>query len=255
MKQRVIDQLSAKIDPVLVDPLVHAYEDLQESSYLGKWKPSELDGAHVAEIMVRVLQSLTGQQVTPLGQRIPDLVATLRGFENLPRAHHDSLRLHIPRALLVICDVRNRRGVGHPAGEVSPNLQDCSIILACSSWVLAELIRHLFACSLAEAQVMVDSLVERRVPLIQDFDGFLKILDPRLSLPKKMMALLYQRGGQGASQDELAAWLQLTPRQRGAFATSLSRLDRQEALIHRSGNRAELTLAGIRWTEQNVPFR
>jgi hypothetical protein len=187
----------------------------------------------------------------PLGAHIPNLAAKLRHLENLPSTHHPSLRLHIPRTLLLLTGVRNQRGVAHTAGEVLPNSADASLLLAACSWVLAELVRLNFSCAPDEAQRLVDSLVVRRAPLLQDFGGFLKILNPALPLVAKIMALLYQRGADGATDDEVSRWLQVTSQQRPSLRATLSRLDRERGWIYRADRRNFVTLAGVAWVEQD----
>ena len=252
MRDLVAAQLANQVDPPLVDALLDAYQALTENYHLGRWRAGELEAGDFAEVAYRVLQWLTSspRAYDALGTHLRDLPARLRALENLPSTHHASVRLHIPRALLLATDVRNQRGVGHTAGEVSANLADASLVMSVCSWVLAELVRLCFSCSADEAQRMVDDLVSRRTPLVQDFSGFLKILNPRLPLQTKIMALLCQRGATGATNAELSQWLQLSSSQQGAFRRALSRLDRERGWIHRHNGTNLITLAGIAWVEQ-----
>ena len=65
-------------------------------------------------------------------------------------------------------------------------------------WVLAELIRLHHNVPADEAQKIVEQLVERRAPVVEDFDGFLKVLKPDLARGDHCLVLLYQSGRTGA---------------------------------------------------------
>ena len=120
-------QLSASIDTVLVDRLLESYIELKQNYYLGKHKPSELDAGHFAEVVIRILQHATNpdHSFTPLGKRLDSFDKEVAHFARLPAANfHDSIRLHIPRALEAIYGTRSRRGVAHVGGDVNPNLSD-----------------------------------------------------------------------------------------------------------------------------------
>jgi hypothetical protein len=56
---------------------------------------------------------------------------------------------------------------------IDPNLQDATFVTSNLDWILAEFVRHNVPA--AEAQRIVDGLVTRSVPAIQDFGGFLKV--------------------------------------------------------------------------------
>lgn len=245
-------ELAHTIDPPLVDALLRAYRSLTENYHLGRWRPGELEAGDFSEVCYRILQWLTSSPAgyDPLGAHVPNLPAKLRNLENLPSTHHVSLRLHIPRALLLLTDIRNQRGVAHTAGEVSPNVADASLLLVGSGWVLAELLRLSFSCAPEEAQRLVDSLAVRRTPLLQEFEGFLKILNPGLPLATKLMALLYQRGAEGATNGQLSQWLQVAASQQPTVRATLSRLDRNRGWVHRAHGRNLITLAGIAWVEE-----
>ena len=249
MRDLVARELGRRIDQPLVSALLDAYQTLTENFHLGRWRAGELEAGDFAEVCYRSIQWLTSSPSAcePLGTHLRNLPARLRDLENLPATHHASLRLHIPRALLLATDIRNQRGVAHAAGDVSANLADASLVLAVCSWVLAELVRLNFSCSPTEAQHIVDDLVSRKTPLIQDFAGFLKILNPRLPLQTKIMALLWQRGAEGASNAQLSEWLQLSQREQAAFRTALWRLDRERGWVHRRDGVNIITLAGIAW--------
>lgn len=253
MIEQIRNQLAQAIDTPLVDHLLRTHGELKSNYYLGKHKPSELEGGHFAEVVIRVLQFVTTGTYTPLGQALPRLdIREIERYSQLPTiSYPDSIRIHIPRAVFAIYGVRSRRGVGHVGGDVKPNLSDASFIMATCDWILAELISLYYTSSLEEAQKLVESIVTRKVPLIQDFDGFLKVLDPRLSVPKQVLVLLYQRGAAGASRQELGQWVNTSP---GNLSTALNRLEHNQKYIHSIGGQYSITRSGERFVEDKIPL-
>ena len=74
-------------------------------------------------------------------------------------------------------------------------------------WVLAELIRLYHGVPGNEATVIVDQIVARSAPVIQEFNGFQKVLRPSLKASDLVLLLLYRVGLQGADYDQLFKWV------------------------------------------------
>jgi len=161
----------------------------------------------------------------------------------------NSIRLHIPRAIRVVYDVRNNRDAAHLGDNIDPNLQDASLVIANLDWILAEFVRNYHRVTADEAQRIVDSLVARRVPAIQDFGGFLKVLNPRLRVSEFALLLLYERGTAGASYQELEGWVR--PAMTSNLRRTLTRLVHDAASVHndQATGRYFITKRGIREVE------
>lgn len=99
----------------------------------------------------------------------------INGLAQLPDdgTYSDSIRLTIPRACRFVYDVASNRGGRHDAGEINPNEMDANAAVMNCSWVLAELIRvaQKGAVNLDDAKMLVESLVEKRYPLVEEVDG------------------------------------------------------------------------------------
>lgn len=238
----------------LVERLLSCYIEMREAFNLGKLRPSELEAGRFSEVVFRILEAKTdpGGGYTPLTVPLPSVDALTRRLENLdPIGVHDSIRLHIPRVMRSIYNIRNRRDVGHVSGDVSPNVADATLLITNSNWVMAELVRLYFKCELDEAQVIVDALVEKRVPIVQDFNGHLKTLNPNLTIRQRLLVLLYHRGETGATRAELGSWLK--GKASSTISTELSRLEASD-LIHKDGSHCLITRRGIAFAEANIRF-
>ncbi len=114
--------------------------------------------------------------------------------------------------------------------------------------------RIYFTSDVDTAQRLVNSLVKVKIPLIQDFNGFLKVLKPDLSLPNKILCLLYYRGGEGAKVSEINEWL--SHRVSGTrMNATLSRLEHERAHIYRKSNLCLITDIGRRYVEENIDLK
>ena len=191
MTKEIEKSIAAHHDAKLAAELVAAYEEVKRNFYQGGHRLNAVEGGRFCEAAFRVLEERLDGQFTPLGRQL-DTVALSRRLANTAfGAFPDSIRLHIPRSLRVVYDIRNNRNAAHLADGIDPNLQDATIVVAVVDWVLAEFVRIYHGASPDEAQRIVEGLVTRKVPAIEEFDGFLKVLKPSLKASDFSTCLLY----------------------------------------------------------------
>ncbi len=252
MLDTVKNQLKHFYPQELVDALLDSCKDLVENFNRGKLRPSEVDGGRFCEAVIRMLQYKTMGTYTPIGTPIGNLDTEISTLANLPKADFsESIRLHIPRTIRVIYDIRSKRDSVH-LGNIDPNLMDATLILNCCKWILAELFRLELQIPVNEAQKTIEYLIEKKIPIIQDFDGFLVTLNPCLSARDRILVLLYYRGKEGATREELSSWL--PPKMKGQLTTNLNRLQHDKNFIHRVKNQTYITIAGEKFVEDNISF-
>ncbi|MFL5612182.1 MAG: hypothetical protein ACJ796_00790 [Gemmatimonadaceae bacterium] len=240
--------LVASLDSVLVDEMLQAYVDAKQNFYAGGLRLSEVEGGRFCEAAFRLLESIALTKRTPLGQQL-DSGRLINQLANVAAGTHpDSVRLHIPRALRVVYDIRNNRDAAHLADGIDPNQQDASLVANVLDWVLAEFVRLYHAVSADEAQRIVSSLVTRRAPAVQAFGDFLKVLKPSLSAGDFALLLLYQRAEEGATYKELSCWSK--PSMQNNLKRTLDRLEHDTAFIHCDGARYFITQAGEKEVEK-----
>jgi len=114
-------------------------------------------------------------------------------------------------------------------------------------WVLAEFVRISHGIPANQAQNIVDDLVTRRSPAIQDFDGFLKVLTPTLRAGDYCLLLLYQCGSLGADYVALVEWARSS--MRGHLRRTLRDLV-ESGFVHQAGDHYSITIAGQREAER-----
>lgn len=242
MRATIEAGLTPTLPARLVAELLDAYEEVKRNYYLGGLRLSAVEGGRFAEAAFRLLQYITAGSATPLGSQL-DTDRLIRVLSALPAsAHSESVRLHIPRALRLVYDVRNKRDAAHLADGIDPNIQDATLVLGVVDWILAEFVRLYHKVSPDEARKIVEALVTRQAPVVQDFDGFLKLLNPDLSASEHVLVLLYHRGDAGATLDELNEWVR--PSMRANLRRTLHRLVNDRDLVYDDGRRFQITRLG-----------
>lgn len=250
MLDTVKNQLNQFYPQEIVGFLLDSYKELVENFNLGKLRPSEVEGGRFCEAAIRMLQYKTAGTYTPIGTPIANLDTEISTLANLPKADFsESIRLHIPRTIRVIYDIRSKRDSVH-LGNINPNLMDATLVLNCCKWILAELFRLELKIPANEAQKTIDYLIEKKIPIIQDFDGFLVTLNPRLSARDRMLVLLYYRSKEGATREELSLWL--PPKMKKQLTINLTRLQHDKNFIHRAKNQVYITRSGEQFVEDNI---
>jgi hypothetical protein len=242
MLQVVAKGLKKQIDGKLVDELLDAYQEAKQNFYVGGLRLSAVEGGRFCEAAFRILEQVTTGKYTGLNHKL-DIERLIGRLANLAKGSFaDSIRLHIPRALRVVYDVRNNRDAAHLADGIDPNLQDATLVISILDWVMAEFVRLYHGVAANDAQKIIESLVTRTVPAIEDFDGFLKVLNPQLQASEYVILILYERGKGGATYDEIEQWVR--PKMRANLRRTLGRLVDDLAFVHGKGDRYFLTRRG-----------
>ena len=217
-------------DQQLVFELLTAHQEAKHNFYLGGLRLSAVEGGRFCEAAFRLLEQATSGKPTPLGRKI-DAERVMLNLANLPKGSYpDSIRVHIPRALRVVYDIRNNRDAAHLADGIDPNFQDAALVVSVLDWVLAEFVRLYHSMPANEAQKIVEGLVARKAPAIQEFAGFLKVLKPNLKASEYILLLLYERGTAGALYAEIEKWMR--PPMRNNLQRTLHRLVNDKAFVH-----------------------
>lgn len=236
--------VAAGIPTELVLELLGAFAEAKRRFYRDDLRPSEIEGARFSEAVFRILQWATIQKYTALGNSLPSVDSMMKTLVNATA--NDSVRIHIPRTLRLIYDIRNKRDVAHLGDGIDPNQQDATMVVRNMEWVLAELVRLYHNVPATEAHAIIVDLVSKDVPLIQEFEGFPRVLK-QLQASDHFLVLLYWRGPGGATYEELHAWAR--PLMRSNMNRTLKALDARD-LIHLNGKKYVLTHLGENDVEQ-----
>ena len=189
--------------------LVKAYLELKRNHFEGRHEAAGLSAGKFCEVALRHLQKAVLGAETPFGRKIPNFADECRKLITSPTgAAVESLRVIIPRALVFIYTMRNKRGIGHVGGDVEANAIDSATLARVADWVIAELIRVHHGLSLEEAQGLVDGLAVREMPQVWEVGGKKRILRPGLVSKEQTLLLLYSNPDTHALVEDLFEWVE-----------------------------------------------
>jgi hypothetical protein len=185
-------------------PLLEEFTQIVNNFMERRWGPAELSGGRFCEIVHTILHGHAQRAYAGSPVKPSNFVNACRALESntgVPR----SFQILIPRILPALYEIRNNRNVGHVGSDVDPDFMDSSAVLAMASWIMGELIRVFHGISTEEAQALVDSLAERRLPLVWKSGDVRRVLNPDLPL-KDQILLLVSSIPKRVKTDDLFVW-------------------------------------------------
>lgn len=247
--------LLAVLPTALRTELIEAHRRIVRNYSERRWEPAELNGGKLCEAVYTVLEGAILGTFAPVASKPQNMVDACRRLETSPpdatRVGDRSLRILLPRLLPFLYEIRNNRGVGHVGSDVNPNHEDAEAVLSMANWIMAELVRIFHNVSLAEAQIAVDSLVQKRHPIIWEVDDIKRVLDPGLKAEHQTLLLLYSEPS-WVAVEVLRKWVEYNSlslyRSRVIEPLHESRLIEYQ----RNKARAHITPAGIQLTERDL---
>lgn len=138
----------------------------------GAWEEAIGKGGKFVEAALKALYLHAGKTL-PAAREFK-VGKVMNDLEQLPSGSlDDAIRLTIPRACRFMYDIASNRGARHDPGEIDPNQMDARAVIAGTSWIVAEMLRYAQKGTLDPAAVreLVDGLMQRQYPLIEDVDG------------------------------------------------------------------------------------
>ncbi|WP_407358039.1 hypothetical protein LTA6_002630 [Microbacterium sp. LTA6] len=232
---------SGGVPQALVTEALDAFEGAKRRFFLGDYRPQAVDGGRFSEAVGRIVEFATTGVFTPLTSNTFNMDQTIKNAEkSAASSASDSMRLHIPRTLKLIYDIRNRRNTAHLRDGIDPNLQDATLIVNNMNWVLAELVREYHNVPAADAQALIEELVAREVPMIQEFDGRPRLLKT-MSAGDHVLVFLYW-ANRKLKKAELAVWV--PDKMRANLPRTLRRLHDLH-LVDFVSDSAQITILGV----------
>lgn len=233
------DVLEARYGKPLSDALLTSYSEIESNFALGKWKATEIDAGHFVEAARRALEQELFGAATPLSAKLGHFTdQALNKYENA--TGDESFRMLIPRVLKAVYNIRSKRGAGHLAG-VSPNEMDSAYVMNSCRWALAELVRLASGLPPEQTQLLVDTITERRVQLVWEHQGTVRVLDPKMPARSQVLVLLYDRSPQ--RDVDLAASVEYS--RLSSFRVVLRALHKQRLIEFRKDGVCVITPLGV----------
>ena len=252
----LLEQALANVKKTFRTKLIDAYLGVKRSQAEAKYETAGLKSGKFCEVLVRLLQhEITGAYIA-FSKPIPDMANECR---KLITAHNttvpESIKTIIPRALIFLYTMRNKRGIGHVGGDVDANSIDIATIERVTDWVLCELIRVYHKLPIEKAQDLIDCVSVKNIPVIWEVAGKKRVLRDGLNSKQKVLLLLYSESDTAVLTEDLCAWVEYSPSMfarrvlDGLHQKKLIEYDRDSELVYLSPKGAKMVedelLAGL----------
>lgn len=190
--------------------LVSAYVALKRDLIEARPDSAGLNAGKLCEAVIRHLQHRVTGASTPFGTKINNFADECRKIitAKAPNGMTDSEKVIIPRALVFLYTMRNKRGIGHVGGDVDANSIDAVLMGRVADWIVCELIRIHHGLSLEEAQDIVDAASVRQIADIWEVGGKRRVLREGLKAREEVLLLLYSAKEQAVLTEDLVSWIE-----------------------------------------------
>lgn len=191
----------------LREPLFNSFGEITRNFRERRWEPSELNGGKLCEVIYTILRGYIDGSFPSVPSKPANMVDACRALEQAAPSFSRSIRIQIPRMLIVLYEVRSNRGVGHSGGDVNPNHMDAVAVLYMSKWLLSEIIRVFHSIDTRMATDIVANLVDRTIPAIWQIGDKHRVLNTDLTMKDKTLLLLYHVQN-SVSETDLVSWVE-----------------------------------------------
>jgi len=205
--EKHLEAALASIPKKFREKILDSYLTLKHRINLGDFEPAGLSAGKFCESVLRALQDLLTGTHIPFNRSVGNFADESRKLIQLPStAGNESLRIIIPRALVFLYTMRNKRSIGHVGGDVDPNAIDVATMVRTADWILCELIRCFHNLPIEEAQDLIDAVSVRQLPDIWEVAGRKRVLRNDIGTRDKVLLLLYTCHQSGALEEDLYEW-------------------------------------------------
>jgi hypothetical protein len=243
----------ANVPTVFRAKLIQSYLDLKKNATETRYDAAGLAAGKLCEVVLRFLQQKVHGSFTPFGTKINNYADECRRLTTgSATSGNESERVVLPRALLFLYTMRNKRGIGHIGGDVDANGIDIATMAKAADWIVCELIRINHGLSLEEAQDIVDGLCVRQLPAIWEVAGKRRVLKDGLKAKDQALLLLYSSPDSAVLLEDLCDWVEYSnPRM---FKSTIIKDLHKQRLLEFDTDSESLILSpkGVKYVEDNL---
>lgn len=233
--------------------LIKSYIELKRNMVEARHDAAGISAGKFCETGLRFLQHRILGASTPFGTKITNFADECRRIISAPTGSAtESEHSIIPRALVFLYTMRNKRGIGHVGGDVDANSIDLAVIARVADWTVAELIRVYHGLSLEEAQDLVEAIAIRRLPDIWEVAGKKRVLRDGLKSKDEALLLLYSTKDTAVLVEDLVDWVEYSNAH--VFKAKVLAILHSERLIEwdRDSDSLMLSPKGVKYVEEHI---
>lgn len=244
MLNSIVDELPDDLDKTLIRDLFQEYKDIKISFHIQNYELTLTKLGKFVETTFQLLSTVAFSE-TPTHPKLNELSKKLK---NIPEANQPvAVRVLIPKVCLMLYAIRSKRGAVHKNHEASTGYIDSQLALAGSNWVISELLRIYLKREAAEVQLIIDGISKIPHTLLEEINGDVIILEPKMSLKEQVLILLHHKYPSSISNNVIKSQI------KGKGLTHLSETLKKlvnDAFIHKTDQSYTLTVKGISEAEK-----
>lgn len=192
--------------------IIDTYLAVKRSHVEANYDSSGLNAGKFCEVLIRLLQHEVTNSHTAFGKAIPNMADECRKLITAQNQNiSESIKIILPRALIFLYTMRNKRGIGHVGGDIDANSIDSATIARTTDWVICELIRVFHKMPIEEAQDLIDGISVKSLPIVWEIAGKKRILKDGLNAKQKTLLLLYSENEAAVLTEDLCSWIEYSP--------------------------------------------
>jgi hypothetical protein len=208
----LLEQALANVPKVFRSKLIETYLEVKRGYIEAKYESSGLNAGKLCEVLVRLLQQEITGSYTAFGKPIPNMADECRKLITAQnQSVSESIKTIIPRALVFLYAMRNKRGIGHVGGDIDANSIDTATIARIADWIICELIRVFHKMPIEEAQDLINSISIKSIPIVWEIAGKKRVLKDGLNAKQKSLLLLYTESDAAVLTEDLCSWVEYSP--------------------------------------------
>lgn len=226
-KDELICQLTPHIDKEIAAKIVQYYLEAKSAFLKNDFEKATLKSGKFVEEVIRALEFIVSGKVI-------DSISVngmIKSLANLPQtSQKDEIRIIIPRVLQMIYTFRNKRSIAH-SSKIDPLLMDAKICISSIDWVLSELLRLFHNYSDEKINEIIQQLVRKRIPYVQNIGGKTITLSEKLAPSDAFLLILNENHPNPVNKTKLYDYFVKYHSGEGDAAKILEDLE-QKRLIH-----------------------
>ena len=248
----ILDVALADIPSIFRPRLIDTYLNLKKHCAETRYESAGLAAGKLCEVVLRLLQKKIHGTFTPFGTKIGNYADECRNLITAQVGGTESERVVLPRALVFLYTMRNKRGIGHLGGDVDANAIDIAAMAKTADWVICELIRINHGLSLEEAQDIVDGISVRELPAIWEVAGKKRVLKEGLKSKDQTLLLLYSTQSSAVLLEDLCDWVEYS--NPAMFKKTVIRELHKHRFLEFDQESESITLSpkGVRYVEEKL---
>lgn len=236
------------VDKTIVKKLIEEYRTVKREHFRGDNEKVILHSAKFSDLILALIKNkVSGKVVNVDNIRFSKLLQEIKNYPKL-NAEDVILTLAIPRVAESVYTIRSKKDVVH-VKTIDPNFIDSSYCVSACDWMFSELVLLFFKADPNEASELINSMLKKKVPTIEEFeDGSVMVLRRDLSVSQEIMLTFYHFYPKRLTSSYVKKCVKATP---FYVDTLLLKLE-DKRLVHKNSFGYKLTKLGIKYVEDTI---